>query len=478
MQKLAFLISTIFLLSLCSVQGQLSGAAVSMNCNENSTNETYPNSSNVSVVCVVSNPTAYVEKIHISVNNTSIHTNFSSTIYVGAGADELVYVNVSLKELITSPFQLHIKAMVEELNNLPPPNSATSEQNVTFSIVQTCSSSLSPTLGNVLELMFFDSSTNVTHSVILVLNETAAPVHVQNFLTLAELGCYDNTTMHRVIDDFMIQGGDFTNADGTGGHAGIWAGFCNGQESNNSSCGGQGVNAWTIPDEANNSLSHTTCTISMAKTSQANTGGSQFFLIPEDTQQGQGATWLDGVHTVFGSIEYGCGAVTTLSEVSTGQNDRPVNDVILIEILDGDHDDDGVFNPVDAFPNNASEWTDSDGDGVGDNTDAYPFDANETVLNDDDNDGVPNASDLCPGTLLNSTVNAQGCAANQIDSDSDGVSDAFDQCSNTTVGSVVDQTGCEVTESSEDEEAVPGFTLFTTVIAFIVGFIYTRKYDE
>ena len=58
-----------------------------------------------------------------------------------------------------------------------------------------------------------------------------APVHVENFKLLVENGDYDGTIFHRVIDDFMIQGGDFTRGDGTGGHAVKWFGYCNGDNS-------------------------------------------------------------------------------------------------------------------------------------------------------------------------------------------------------------------------------------------------------
>ena len=63
----------------------------------------------------------------------------------------------------------------------------------------------------------------------------------------------------------------------------------------------------------------------MAKTSAPNTGGIQFFLIPNDSEP----NWLDGVHTVFGEITQGCDHVTAISGVQTGDNDRPVQDVRL-----------------------------------------------------------------------------------------------------------------------------------------------------
>ena len=82
---------------------------------------------------------------------------------------------------------------------------------------------------------------------------------------------------------------------------------------------------YNVPDEADNGLIHTSCKISMAKTSMPNTGGSQFFIIPEDSTP----NWLDGVHTVFGTVTSGCEHITTISEVATGQNDRPVVPVVI-----------------------------------------------------------------------------------------------------------------------------------------------------
>ncbi len=161
-------------------------------------------------------------------------------------------------------------------------------------------------------------------TVTIELYPDAAPVHVENFKLLVENGDYDGTIFHRVIDDFMIQGGDFTNGDGTGGHAAKWFGYCNGAETLESECAGK--TSYTIPDEADNGLNHEPCTISMAKTSAANTGGSQFFLIPSDSTP----SWLDGQHTVFGEVTSGCDHVTAISGVETGQNDRPVDNVELV----------------------------------------------------------------------------------------------------------------------------------------------------
>ena len=131
------------------------------------------------------------------------------------------------------------------------------------------------------------ATATANYTITIELDHILAPLHADNFRTHALDGNYDNVTFHRVIDDFMIQGGDFTNGDGSGGHAAKWYGICDGDVMNQSDCPSQIY--YNVPDEANNGLVHTSCTISMAKTSMPNTGGSQFFLMPDDINQ---HTWL------------------------------------------------------------------------------------------------------------------------------------------------------------------------------------------
>ena len=158
------------------------------------------------------------------------------------------------------------------------------------------------------------------------LHRDDAPIHVDNFVKLAQRGEYENVIFHRIIDDFMIQGGDFESQDGGGGYAAEFYGYCDGQSSP-SPCSSE--TQFTIPDEADNGLLHDSCVISMAKTSAENTGGSQFFLIPADSNP----THLDGVHTVFGTITSGCSYVTQISEVATDSSDKPITDVILESVI-------------------------------------------------------------------------------------------------------------------------------------------------
>jgi cyclophilin family peptidyl-prolyl cis-trans isomerase len=116
--------------------------------------------------------------------------------------------------------------------------------------------------------------------ILLELFEDHAPNTVANFIFLAESGYYDGTRFHRVLPKFMAQGGDPNSREGASGQAGS---------------GGPG---YTIKDEhtGEDIRNHFAGSLSMAKTSAANTGGSQFFLTHLPTSH------LDGRHTVFGRI--------------------------------------------------------------------------------------------------------------------------------------------------------------------------------
>jgi len=124
-----------------------------------------------------------------------------------------------------------------------------------------------------------------------------APKTVENFVKLARDGFYDGVTFHRVIPDFMIQGGDPT---GTGS-------------------GGPG---YTFEDEFNENKV-VRGALAMANAGP-NTNGSQFFIVTA------GATpWLDGKHTVFGQVTSGMDVVDEISGVDTDANDKPREDVTI-----------------------------------------------------------------------------------------------------------------------------------------------------
>lgn len=132
--------------------------------------------------------------------------------------------------------------------------------------------------------------------------EDKTPITTKNFIDLAQEGFYDGVIFHRIIDGFMIQGGDPT---GTG-------------------MGGPG---YTIEDEFTPELTHESEGIlSMANTGRPHTGGSQFFITLAATP------WLDGHHTVFGKVIKGIEVVREIGHVKTGPQDRPVHDVVINKI--------------------------------------------------------------------------------------------------------------------------------------------------
>ena len=180
------------------------------------------------------------------------------------------------------------------------------------------------------------STERTTAFIEIELYEDEAPLHVENFILLAEESRYDFTVFHRIIDGFMIQGGDFENRDGSGGYTAKWYGYCNGQEFDSSgnrhspeSCD---QSSWTLPDEAVNGLVHKPGVLAMAKTNSANTGSSQFYIVPE----GSTPSHLDEVHTVFGMVVSGLEHVTAISEVATDSSDRPQHEVRLMHVTVND----------------------------------------------------------------------------------------------------------------------------------------------
>ncbi|HVE67347.1 MAG TPA: peptidylprolyl isomerase [Solirubrobacteraceae bacterium] len=138
----------------------------------------------------------------------------------------------------------------------------------------------------------------------LELFDDDAPKTVENFRKLAADGFYDGVIFHRVIPDFMIQGGD---PQGTG-------------------TGGPG---YTFEDEFNQ---HKIVRGALAMANAGpNTNGSQFFIVTTDA-----APWLDGKHTVFGQVTGGMDAVDAIERTPTGAGDRPVEDQRIERIELGD----------------------------------------------------------------------------------------------------------------------------------------------
>jgi cyclophilin family peptidyl-prolyl cis-trans isomerase len=133
-----------------------------------------------------------------------------------------------------------------------------------------------------------------------------APKTVENFVGLARKGYYNGLIFHRVIDNFMIQGGDPTGT-GRGGES-LWGG--------------------KFQDEFNPQLKHDDPGVLSMANSGPNSNGSQFFITLVATP------WLDGKHSVFGKVISGMDVVKKIGKVQTTKpGDRPVNDVVMNKVI-------------------------------------------------------------------------------------------------------------------------------------------------
>lgn len=162
--------------------------------------------------------------------------------------------------------------------------------------------------------------------------EEEAPKTVKNFVELAQKGYYDGVIFHRVIPDFMIQGGDPT---GTGR-------------------GGESIYGRPFADEFSDHLFNFNGALSMANAGP-NTNGSQFFIVSNEHvpanmveqmkavgypqavvdyyEQHGGTPWLDHRHTVFGQVTKGMDVVQAISKVDRDQMDKPKKDVVIEKVV-------------------------------------------------------------------------------------------------------------------------------------------------
>jgi peptidyl-prolyl cis-trans isomerase-like 1 len=135
-----------------------------------------------------------------------------------------------------------------------------------------------------------------------------APKTCTNFAELSRRGYFDGIKFHRIIRDFMIQTGDPT---GTGR-------------------GGASIYGPTFEDEIHPDLKHTGAGIVSMANSGPNTNGSQFFITLAPAQ------WLDGKHAIFGRIQSGMGIVQRIGLVNTGNDDRPLDEVLITKAFPND----------------------------------------------------------------------------------------------------------------------------------------------
>ncbi len=133
------------------------------------------------------------------------------------------------------------------------------------------------------------------------LAEDKAPITTKNFIDLVNKKFYDGLIFHRVIDGFMIQGGD-PNGNGRGGPG------------------------YKIPDEFHPDLKHNAPGVISMANAGPNTGGSQFFITLAPTPH------LDQKHAVFGKVIAGLDVVQAIGKVKTGSMDKPVEDVVIQKI--------------------------------------------------------------------------------------------------------------------------------------------------
>lgn len=133
-----------------------------------------------------------------------------------------------------------------------------------------------------------------------------APNTVNNFISLANKGFYNNLKFHRIIKDFMIQGGD-PKGNGTGGP-------------------GYSIEGEFTSNGFANSLKHTKGVISMARSQDPNSAGSQFFIMSGD------ASNLDGEYAAFGKVISGLDVLDKIRSVETSSNDAPKKDVVITSI--------------------------------------------------------------------------------------------------------------------------------------------------
>ncbi len=218
--------------------------------------------------------------------------------------ETLAKINRESKENIQNAVDKENKKIDEAMstledNNDPQPSSATTSEDNNNSQSNT-------TMDNVPSQINMDFAKTCKKATIktnkgditIAFYNADAPVAVANFCTLADKGDYDNVIFHRVIKNFMIQGGD---PDGTG-------------------YGGPG---YKFDDELPEQGKYKVGSVAMAN-SGPNTNGSQFFIV-----SGENGVSLPPLYTLFGEVTEGLDVVDTIQNVQTGANDRPVEDVTI-----------------------------------------------------------------------------------------------------------------------------------------------------
>ena len=142
--------------------------------------------------------------------------------------------------------------------------------------------------------------------IVVELYPQIAPNTVNNFISLVKKGFYNGICFHRVIEGFMIQGGD-PNGIGTGGP-------------------GYSIKGEFTQNGFKNDLSHTRGVISMARSMMPNSAGSQFFIMHQDSP------YLDGQYASFGKVVSGLEVVDKIANTKTDWHDKPYEDQIMKQV--------------------------------------------------------------------------------------------------------------------------------------------------
>jgi cyclophilin family peptidyl-prolyl cis-trans isomerase len=155
------------------------------------------------------------------------------------------------------------------------------------------------------DLVYLDIAINKEYigTITIKLFSDIVPLTCDNFRELCKNKSYEGSPFHRIIKNFMIQGGDFTKGNGTGGKS---------------------IYGEKFKDE-NFDIPHDKPYLLSMANSGPNTNGSQFFITTSETPH------LDGKHVVFGEVINGFDIIDELNETKTGYNDRPVNDIIIMK---------------------------------------------------------------------------------------------------------------------------------------------------
>jgi cyclophilin family peptidyl-prolyl cis-trans isomerase len=193
---------------------------------------------------------------------------------------------------VTKKTSFGFKTTKDQQNNITSTTTLTST--TTMNLPEKITSAIFTTNKGQIEVTFTDT----------------APLAVKNFATLALSGFYNGTRFHRVIRDFMIQGGDPLSKDAT--MKDKW---------------GTGGPGYSFKDETSPSDQLPQGTLAMAN-SGPNTNGSQFFIVTSIA----GTPWLAGKHTVFGHVTSGLDVVLRIGDLQTDGADRPLQDVIVEHI--------------------------------------------------------------------------------------------------------------------------------------------------